>query len=238
MSNRVILVVAAHSDDEVLGCGGTLRRHVQAGEQVAVMHFTDGVGSRDSGREEAVAERERASECAASVIGFEWVARGDFPDNALDSVPLLELVRFVEEVVGRVSPDVVYTHHAGDLNVDHEMAFRATLTALRPQPGAPRPEIRSYEVPSSTEWSHRSLAAGFTPSIFVDISQQWEHKLEALACYREELRPPPHPRSLESVDALARRRGAQSGLLLAEAFDLVRHIATNPNGQTTSGKSL
>lgn len=224
-----VLVVAAHSDDEVLGCGGALRRHVESGHRVTAVHLTDGVGSRRSGSGDAVERRRKASERAASVIGYEWSARGDFPDNALDTVPLLEVVRFVEDVVERVGPDVVYTHHGGDLNVDHQVVSRAALTALRPQPEAPRPEIRSFEVPSSTEWSHRSLTPEFTPSLFVDVSAHWESKVEALKCYREELRPAPHPRSLESIDALARTRGAEAGLERAEAFDMIRRVVTGPS---------
>lgn len=235
MSGDFVLVVAAHSDDEVLGCGGALRRHVESGHRVAAVHLTDGVGSRRSGAREEVERRRKASERAAAVIGYEWVARGDFPDNALDSVPLLEVVQFVEDVVAEVEPQIVYTHHGGDLNVDHQVAFRAALTALRPQPGAPRPEIRSFEVPSSTEWGHRSLTSDFSPNLFVDITAHWDTKIEALECYREELRPPPHPRSVESIDALARTRGAAAGLERAEAFDIIRRVETGSSEQPGRG---
>lgn len=235
MSGDSVLVVAAHSDDEVLGCGGALRRHLESGCRVAAVHLTDGVGSRQNGSGDEVERRRQASECAATVIGHEWVARGDFPDNAMDSVPLLEVVQFVEDVVERVRPNVVYVHHGGDLNVDHQVAFRATLTALRPQPEAPRPEIRSFEVPSSTEWSHCSLSPEFTPCLFVDISAHWESKVEALECYREELRPAPHPRSLKSIDALARTRGAEAGLERAEAFDIIRRVERGPSEQPIRG---
>lgn len=222
--SRTVLVVAAHADDEALGCGGALGRHARSGDRVLALHLTDGVGSRQAGGRKAVAERRRASEEAASVLGFEWIGRGDFPDNELDTVPLLEVVRFVEERVTRFAPDVVYTHHGGDLNVDHRLAFRATLTALRPEPDAPSAEIRAFEVPSSTEWSHRSVGPAFTPNLFLDIVEDWERKREALRCYEPELRSAPHPRSLEAVDALTRWRGAQGGLERAEAFEIVRRV--------------
>lgn len=235
MPDPSVLVVAAHPDDEALGCGGALRRHAAAGHPVRAVHLTDGVGSRRDASPDDVRRRRRASERAASVLGFEWLARGDFPDNALDSVPLLEIVRFVEDAVRRARPTVVYTHHGGDLNVDHRLAFRATLTALRPAPDAPRPEIRAFEVPSSTEWSHPAVGPAFTPSLFLDVSAHWDRKREALECYREELRAPPHPRSPEGVDALARWRGAQAGLERAEAFDVVRRVEAGPEAPTVGG---
>jgi LmbE family N-acetylglucosaminyl deacetylase len=222
MSNKV-LVVAAHTDDEALGCGGTIRRHVERGDKVYASHLTDGVSSRTAGRE-AQRERSIAADKAADVLGFEWIAGGNFPDNAIDSIPLLEVVQFIEEVKKQVRPDLVYTHHGGDLNVDHRIAFQAALTAFRPQPGETVREIRTFEVASSTEWSDSSIAPNFAPNLFVDIADVWEHKRQALEAYHEEMRPFPHARSIEALDSLASWRGHQVGLERAEAFRIIRRI--------------
>ena len=223
MSSRSVLVVAAHSDDETLGCGATIHRHHVAGDRVAAIHLTDGVGARATSADR-VAERVRASDEAAAALGFEWVRRGSFPDNQLDAVELLSLVKFIEAAIGELRPDLVYTHHGADLNIDHRLTFRATLTATRPLPGATVTEVRTFEVPSSTEWSSPHLGPEFRPTLYVDVGPSWDAKLAALRAYSPELRPPPHPRSLEAIDALARWRGAQSGLERSEAFEVVRRI--------------
>lgn len=218
-----ILAVVAHPDDETLGCGATLCRHRKGGDKIYVLSLTDGVGARGA-TSEAAAKRREAAERAAGVLGFEWLARGDFPDNEMDSVPLLEVVQYIESVKEDVVPDLVYTHHGGDLNVDHRITFQAVLTAFRPQPDEPSTEIRTFEVPSSTEWSHNSIGGQFTPNLFIDASEHWDAKLAALSEYGTEIRGYPHPRSPKALEALSRRRGAQVGLPLAEAFHTVRRI--------------
>ncbi len=222
---RRILVVVAHSDDEALGCGATLRRHADQGDQVFCVSLTDGVGSRQDAQahEEAAARRQSAAE-SAKLLGFQWVATGSFPDNALDSVPLLDIARFVESAKAMVGPSIVYTHHGGDLNVDHRAAFQAVLTAFRPQPGESCQEIRTFEVASSSEWSHASVGSLFVPQLFVDVAATWEQKMAALNAYDQEMRPFPHARSRQALDALSTWRGAQVGLARAEAFELVRRI--------------
>jgi LmbE family N-acetylglucosaminyl deacetylase len=152
---------------------------------------------------------------------------GAFPDNALDSVPLLTVVKHIEAVAAQVQPDLVYTHHGGDLNVDHQQVCRAVLTAFRPQPGASVREIRTFEVPSSTEWSHPSVTAPFQPTLYVDVSGTWSAKEAALAAYAEELRVAPHARSLQGLDALSCLRGAQVGVSRAEAFCVLRRLVAS-----------
>lgn len=222
-----ILVVAAHPDDEALGCGGAMRRHADAGERVDVLFVADGVGARgaaDTGPE--VEARRRAADAAAKVLGAERPRYLDFPDNRLDSIPLLDVVQAIESVIAEIAPDAIYTHHAGDLNIDHGVVARAVLTACRPQPGFGVQRIHAFEVPSSTEWAAPGPLAAFTPQRFVDISAQLDSKLAALEAYAVEMRPWPHPRSAKAVTALARTRGATVGLEAAEAFEVLREIVS------------
>jgi LmbE family N-acetylglucosaminyl deacetylase len=220
-----VLVVAAHADDEALGCGATLRRHANAGDEVFCVSLTDGVSSRrQPDAHESSARRRDAAAESARILGFQWISAGTFPDNALDTVALLEIARFVEAAASEIRPALVYTHHGGDLNVDHRAAFQAVLTAFRPLPGGTCDEIRAFEVRSSTEWSHPSIAPPFRPNLYVGVHETWDAKRAALAAYAEELRPFPHSRSIEAVDALATSRGAEAGLVRAEAFEIVRRI--------------
>ncbi|MCS3634886.1 LmbE family N-acetylglucosaminyl deacetylase [Salinibacter ruber] len=218
-----ILAVVAHPDDETLGCGATLCRHKESGDKIYVLSLTDGVGARGATSDSA-AKRREAAERAAGVLGFEWVAHGDFPDNALDSVPLLEIVQFIESVKEDFAPDLIYTHHGGDLNIDHRIVFQAVLTAFRPKPREQATELRTFEVASSTEWSDSSIGGQFTPDLFVDVSEHWDAKLAALNEYDTEIRNYPHSRSMKALRTLSKRRGAQVGLPKAEAFETVRRI--------------
>ncbi|MDC0311140.1 PIG-L family deacetylase [Akkermansiaceae bacterium] len=224
-----VLVVAAHADDEALGCGGTIARHIAKGDSVHVIFLTDGVGSRNedcSGATDAVA-RVSASIAALAVLGVEEsnVTSFSFPDNALDSVPRLEVVKAIESVISQVQPEVVYTHHAGDLNVDHRYAYEATMTACRPQPGSSVKEIYSYEVPSSTGWLGVSYGCPFVPTRYISIGGFLKTKVEALEAYIEEMHPFPHARSFEAVKILAKHRGSQVGVPAAEAFVVERVIS-------------
>lgn len=222
--NRSILVVAAHPDDETLGLGGTIACHTAAGDRVAVLFLTDGVRSRgniaDSNLDSAADRRRRASLAALAELGATPHAFGNFPDNALDSVPMLEIVRFIEAAKNALRPSVIYTHHAGDLNIDHRRAAQAVWTAFRPQPNEAWDSIYAFEVPSSTEWGG-DIGCEFAPDTFVDITPWWSQKAAALRCYEEEMRPAPHARSHAGVEALSRWRGASVGFQHAEA--LVTH---------------
>lgn len=220
-----ILVVAAHTDDEALGCAGALARHLDRGCEVYAMHLTDGIGSRTSVGQAERVNRDRAAAQAAEIVGYEWIAEGDFPDNALDSVPLLDVVKFIEEVKDEVEPHLVYTHHGGDLNVDHRVSFQATMTAFRPQPDETCSEIRCFEIPSSTEWSDGSIGDNFFPNLFVDITEYWGTKKQTLEAYSEEMRSFPHARSVEAIDAFSTLRGSQAGIERAESFEIVRKIS-------------
>lgn len=226
---RNILVVAAHSDDEALGCGGTIAAHAAAGEAVHALFLTNGVGARAATTSSLEANRRRiAAAEAGKILGISSTVHFDFPDNRLDTVSLLDVIQAVENVVQDVQPEMIYTHHADDLNVDHRVCHQAVVTACRPQPGAGVSSIFGFEVASSTEWAFSSPA--FDPRHFVDISDHLGTKLQALGAYDEEMRPPPHPRSARSIEALARWRGATVGCIAAEAFSVIRQIVKEFKG--------
>ena len=217
-----VLVVAAHPDDEVLGCGGTIARHVRSGDSVFCVFLADGASSREDPGD--MHERERQATCAAEKLGMEKPAFFGFPDNRMDSVSLLDVVKAVEKVVAETVPEIIYTHHAGDLNVDHRIVHQAVLTACRPQPGHSVRAIYGFEVPSSTEWAPAGTFPPFSPDHFVDISGYLKQKRVALECYADEMRVWPHARSFEAVTALAKVRGASVGVVAAEAFMVIREI--------------
>lgn len=223
---RSILVVAAHPDDEVLGCGGTLAKLAAQGASIHVAFLADGVTSRvgEPAHGAGVAARREAARKVCAILGVQGVSFGDLPDNRLDTVALLEVTQAVEALVRAHGPDTVFTHHAGDVNIDHQVIHRAVLTACRPQRDHPVRTLLAFEVPSSTEWQLPGTAPVFVPNWFSDISATLDRKLEALDAYAVELRDWPHPRSREGVAHLARWRGATVGVEAAEAFMLGRHI--------------
>lgn len=216
----MILVVMAHPDDEILGAGGTIARLVAEGRIVSWLLLSSGVGARSN---HDPSERLRSCETAARTLGVHDVVVHDLPDNRFDSVDLLDVTRLVEEAVDRTEPDTVLTHHGGDLNVDHRVTHKAVLTATRPTPQCSVRTVLGAEIPSSTEWAFDAVAP-FTPSVFIDISSTIETKLAAFAAYMDEVRPAPHPRSSESLRALATVRGAAAGVPAAEAFELLRAL--------------
>lgn len=225
MNNRRILIVAAHPDDEVLGCGGTIARHVALGDVVRILLLADGVGGRVQAAEpEAVLERSKAARNAAATMGADEPILLGWPDNRLDRMELLDMIQPLEKVIREFKPSTIYTHHGGDLNVDHRLAHQAVLTACRPQPEGLVTRILTFETPSSTEWASASIGAPFCPNWFVDISTAIDQKMAALRCYGEELRSFPHARSIEGIEALARLRGSSCGVPAAEAFMLIREI--------------
>ncbi|MGB9073507.1 MAG: PIG-L deacetylase family protein [Terriglobales bacterium] len=223
-----VLVVVAHPDDEVLGCGGTMARLAQEGHEVQVAILAEGMTSRSPQREQADPKQlhhlHKQAQQAADKLHVKEVVVASLPDNRLDTVPLLEVVKLIEELIEKFRPEVIYTHHPGDLNVDHEVVHRAVLTATRPMPGQKVREIFAMEVPSSTEWAFQRLEPSFRPNVFVDITGTLETKISALACYDTETRKFPHPRSPEALRAIAARWGSVAGFHAAEAFELIRSL--------------
>lgn len=227
--NRTVLVLAAHPDDEILGIGGTIARHAASGDRVHVAIAAEGATSRDAvrdveARSEELAQLQSATRKALEVLGGASARFLGFPDNRCDQVDRLDLIKAVEAVVAELQPGTIYVHHAGDVNVDHRRVHEAAFTACRPQPGQPVRRLLSFETVSSTEWAPPGSLPPFQPTVFVDISQHWARKKEALEAYRSEMRPWPHPRSVEALEHLARWRGATAGMEMAEAFVLLREL--------------
>jgi LmbE family N-acetylglucosaminyl deacetylase len=223
-----VLCVVAHPDDEVLGAGATLHRHGSNGDTVRVVFLSDGVTSRHDEMTPEVkaelAQRKENAQTACAELGVDSTAFHEFPDNQFDTVALLDIVQTVEAEIDAFDPDMVYTHHHGDLNVDHELTSRAVLTAARPLPDAGVDRILAFDVLSSSEWATPTGDNTFKPTEFVDATAHVDAKLAALKAYDEELREHPHPRSVENVRRDLRLRGSQSGLDAAEAFEVLRTV--------------
>ncbi len=228
-----ILVIAAHPDDEVLGCGATAARLVAEGHDVHFAILGEGMTSRHAKRADTDADKLAQLQCharaAAAKVGVKNVLLHGLPDNRLDALPLLEIVKVVEQLIDQLKPEILYTHHGGDLNVDHGIIHRAVLTATRPIDGTPVREIYAFEVPSSTEWAFQRLEPVFRPNVFVDVTRTLEAKIAAMECYDSESRPFPHPRSPEALRAIAMRWGSVAGCAAAEAFELVRSVRRQMN---------
>ena len=170
--------------------------------------------------------RRTAAETAVKILGAQSVSFGEFPDNRMDSVDLLDIVQFVEKHVYHHKPEVILTHHVSDLNIDHRLVHQAVVTACRPQPGHLVKTLLFFEVSSSTEWQTPASASVFAPNWFVDINPYMAKRMHALEAYVDEIRPWPHSRSLKAIEYLARWRGATVGVEAAEAFMLGRMLVT------------
>lgn len=224
----IILVVAAHPDDEVLGCGGTAARLAREGHTVYFAILGEGITSRYPQREQAdmplVEALHTRSHQVAQILGAKQLFLYGLPDNRFDTVPLLDIVKIIEGLIEQLQPSVIYTHHGGDLNIDHVVVNRAVLTATRPMSGQPVRDIYTFEVASSTEWAFQQFTPAFRPNVFVDISTSLELKIRAMSQYESEARTFPHPRSSEALTTFARRWGSVVGGEAFEAFELVRSI--------------
>ena len=218
--SKTVLVVSAHSDDEVLGCGGTIARHTKSGDKVHLIFMTNGVGSRKAKKEE-IELRKRVAQESADILGVSSIQQFDFPDNKMDTIALLDVVQAIEEVIDKLKPGIIYTHHIGDLNIDHQITHKAVITACRPQPNFCVKEIYAFEVLSSAEWNTPGVAV-FSPNVFIDITDYIDIKKQVLEVYSEEIRQPPHSRSIDNVLRLTALRGNSVGVEHTEAFELVR----------------
>lgn len=226
--NRTVLVVAAHPDDEVVGGGATIARRASRGDTVHIAILGEGIASRyaagDGDNRAAVLALQEDARRVAGMLGAKSIVFADLPDNRFDQVPLLDITKRVEGWVRDLEPEVIYTHHSGDLNIDHRVAFQAVLTATRPVPGCRVREVYAFEVASSTEWAFGQFQPPFRPNVFEEVASTIELKIQCLERYRSEHRPFPHPRSGEALRAIARRWGSVVGVPYAEAFELVRSV--------------
>ena len=222
-----ILVFAAHPDDELLGVGGTIRRLANEGKNVRAVILAEGLTSRNEKRGETAPDEllklQADARSAADVVGYSSIDFCGFPDNRMDSVDLLDVVKVISKYVAKYNPDTIFTHHHGDLNIDHRITCEAVLTACRPVNGNGVKRIYGFETPSSTEWNY-SYEAPFNPTVFFDVSETLEKKIEGMACYSTESTTYPHPRSPEALRALGKYRGCNVGFGMAEAFVLLRDL--------------
>ena len=227
---NTVIVIAAHPDDEVLGCGGTIAKHVHDGDEVHVLILAEGMTSRDdtrdrNGREKDISKLKDMANEAHKILGTNSIKLLDFPDNRMDSVDLLDVIKVIENEINEIKPEIIYTHHFGDLNIDHRITNQAVFTACRPEPGSIVKKLYCFEVASSTEWQAPMKETSFIPNTFVDISNTLNKKLLALKAYDLEMKEWPHSRSIKSVEHLAHWRGGSVGFEAAEAFILSRHLA-------------
>ena len=223
---RKVLSILAHPDDEVLGCGGTIARLSKKGNEIYVLILGEGITSRDDIRDkqkrksETLALRRQAEE-ANKLLGIKKIFFYDFPDNRFDTIPFLDIVKVIEKIKNQIKPEIIFTHYEKDLNIDHQITYKAVITATRPLEKENVKEIYSFEIPSSTEWSY---PLSFSPNMFYDISETIDVKIKALKEYKSELKKYPYPRSLEGVELTAKNWGMKVGLNYAEAFKTVRII--------------
>lgn len=223
--SKNVLIVAAHPDDEVIGCGGTIARHVENGDQVHVVFMADGESSRNVPEVAKLVEKRKQDAINAlqtlGVASFPTFL--DWPDNRMDNPDFLDIVQSLESATNHLTPNIIYTHWARDLNIDHRITFSAVITAFRPEPGSTVEEINCFEVCSASDWQAGEVYC-FNPNKTINIERFMESKKQSLACYAAELPAAPHTRSLDSIIANNARRGNQVGLSYAEAFISVRNI--------------
>lgn len=227
---KKVLVFAAHPDDELLGLGGTVRRLANEGAVVRAVIMAEGLTSRAESREEAdlseLKELQADSLKAAKIVGYQSIDFCGLPDNRMDRLDLLDVIKIVSQYVEKYKPDTIFTHHHGDLNIDHRITCEAVLTACRPVGDYYVKRILAFETPSSTEWNYNYIEP-FTPNVYFDVTDTLEAKVEGMACYRSESTELPHPRSSEALRYLGHLRGSNVGFGMAEAFMLLRECVTN-----------
>jgi len=222
MKKRNILIVAAHPDDEVLGCGGTISRLINEGYEVFTIILGEGITSRNYSsklKKKELQELKNQMYKANKILGVRKVFNFNLKDNQLDTIPLLEIVKKIEKIKNEIKPEIIFTHYKNDLNIDHKITYDAVITATRPVIDEPVKTIYSFEILSSTEWNY---PLSFSPNFFFDITKTISKKIEAMKIYKSEIRDFPHPRSLEGIKLNAKMWGLKAGLKFAEAFQLVR----------------
>ena len=224
--NKRILIVAAHPDDEVLGCFGTVSKYIKEGYAAYTLILGEGKTSRDE-RRNVDSKKDEIEKLNTEIInanksiGIKKVFIEHLPDNRFDSVDFLDIVKIINKIKEELKPDIIFTHYENDLNIDHSLTYKAVLTATRPMEDECVKEIYSFEILSSTEWKY---PLSFSPDYFVDISETIELKLEAMNKYNSELKEFPHPRSLEGIKLNAKCHGMKVGRKYAEAFKTIRVI--------------
>lgn len=218
-----ILVIAAHPDDEVLGCGATIKKWTADGSQAYALILAQGITSRSGEadvREKLEALKNDSLE-ASRIVGYKTVLFEEFPDNRMDSVDLLDVIHKIEAYIEKMKPEIIFTHHHADLNIDHRITYEAVITACRPHAGSSVKSIYSFQIPSSTEWHFPYHKNAFSPNTFVDVTKTVQTKIAAFSRYKSEIRETPHPRSAEIIGTIAKQWGSVANMEYAEAFELI-----------------
>jgi len=221
---KKILIIVAHTDDETLGCGSAIQWHNEIGDYVYAMSFTDGVSSRKNKNKKKIYKRKNQSDKVSEFLKFRWISRLNYPDNELDTVPTLKLIKEIELVKKNIKPDIIYTHHPSDINVDHQKIYNSTIVAFRPLSNATFQEIRLMEIPSSTEYGQKKNVNSFVPNIFLNSKKYYKKKIKAFQIYSDEIQNYPNSRSIKGIVNLMKKRGNQVGLEYAESFELYKNI--------------
>jgi len=217
------LIIAAHPDDEVLGCGGIIKKYSNE-EDFFVVVLSGGADTRyDKSMENTL--KENAIQ-ANNILGTKELFFEDLPNQKMDNIPILEVTQLIEKYIRELKPNRIFTHHIGDLNKDHQIVAEATFTATRPIVGHIIKEVYSYNIPSSTEWNCIEGEKVFIPNVFIDVKEELNVKLKAMKSYKSECREYPHPRSLKSLTSYANYWGLVSGFEYAEPFKLIRKLGT------------
>ena len=225
---KKILAVVAHPDDEALGCLGTLLHFRNKGYKVKVIFMSDGESSRKLSslkKKKLINTRANQAKLVSKKSKFIKPEFFNFPDNRLDTIPLLTIVKKLEKEIKIFKPSIIFTHFENDLNIDHQIIYKAVITASRPLSKTFVRKIYSFEIPSSTDFSlSRRSKKIFNPNFFVEVEKTIKNKLDLLKIYKDEIKKWPHPRSLKSIKNLSMHRGSQIGKKYAEAFILVREL--------------
>jgi len=236
LQEKRILVVVAHPDDEILGIGATMHHIINNNNCIVeAIILSEGITSRSEDGdfkklEKTIALHKENIKNAQAFIGYKKVTTFNFPDNKFDAVALLDIIKVIEKEKERFNPDIIFTHHGGDLNIDHQKTFDAVVTSSRPMENESLQSIITFETPSGTEWRASSDPRHFTPNFYFELTEEnMKAKINAMECYINEKRPYPHPRSPEALSVLAQQRGLTVGLKFAEAFMIIRHILRKNN---------
>ena len=220
--NKKILAIVAHPDDEIIGCGGTLLKHIDNNDEVYVIYAADGESSRSINLKNILLRKKQA-ELVKNKSKIKEIFFLNYPDNQMDTCSILDISKSINKIINKVKPDIIYTHHYNDLNIDHRLTFEATMVACRPISEKKIKEIYSFEILSSSEWFGRKNLA-FNPNVYVDISKFIKKKIELMKLYKHEIRKFPHPRSLLSMKLKSKVRGSEVHSFYSEAFELIRLI--------------
>ena len=226
MSKKNILVIAAHPDDEILGCGGTIIK-LKKSFNLYTLILGAGIDSRGIKKNNQLKKTKLIEQGlkANKYLGVKEIYFENLKDNSFDNYDLLEIIKIIEKYINKIKPNIIFTHSNNDLNIDHRIIFQSTLTACRPQRNSSVKKLYSYEVPSSTEWSFGRVTKNFQPNFFVDIEKNIKKKIKSLQFYKSEMRKFPHPRSIKNIQNISSVRGSSVGLKNAESFECIFDIS-------------